>query len=500
MNKIRCFFLFVFGGLLSATVMEAQEVDFEKEFDDFQKQQQKEFNNFKNKADADFETFLRETWVKFEAFDPLKAPVRPEPEKQPVFDGKRPQSPVEIKPVDIGKPSLSAVTDKPVPGIYVPGQPYLSVKIDVPVVPVTGRPIHRTPVNYYGSAFEIATDAIENLALAGNREADVADAWSQLCKADHEQLIKDCMTLREEKKMSDWAYLLFTKKIGEQLYGEQQKDDIAFLQMFILNKSGYKVRLSKINEKLKLMVAPAGVLYGIPYILLDGTKYYVFDAEKTNGPMGVYTYKQDFPNAKNYVSLSIDAVPKFDMAEHTESVSPKSGSVKVETVVNKNLMEFYKSYPQCDVSVYYHTPMSEELKAALYPPLQEAIKGKSQQEAANILIEFVQTGFEYQTDGDQFGYEKPFFLDENFFYPACDCEDRAILYSTLVKDLLGLDAVLLDYPNHIASAVRFTEEIPGDYVILDDGAKYLICDPTYIGASIGMCMEQFKKVSPQIIR
>ena len=82
MNKIRCFFLFVFGGLLSATVMEAQEVDFEKEFDDFQKQQQKEFNDFKNKADADFETFLRETWVKFEAFDPLKAPVRPEPEKQ----------------------------------------------------------------------------------------------------------------------------------------------------------------------------------------------------------------------------------------------------------------------------------------------------------------------------------------------------------------------------------------------------------------------------------
>ena len=46
MNKIRCFFLFVFGGLLSATVMEAQEVDFEKEFDDFQKQQQKEFNDF----------------------------------------------------------------------------------------------------------------------------------------------------------------------------------------------------------------------------------------------------------------------------------------------------------------------------------------------------------------------------------------------------------------------------------------------------------------------
>ena len=90
--------------------------------------------------------------------------------------------------------------------------------------------------------------------------------------------------------------------------------------------------------------------------------------------MGVYTYKQDFANAKNYVSLSIDAAPEFNMVEYAEAISPKSGSVKVETVVNKNLIEFYKSYPQCDVSVYYHTPMSEELKATLYPPLKEAIK------------------------------------------------------------------------------------------------------------------------------
>lgn len=497
MSKINCLSLFVLGIMAATGAVRAQEVDFEKEFEDFQKQQQKEFDDFKNKADADFDTFLRETWAKFEAFDPMTRPVRPEPARQPVFDGKRPASPVEIKPAIPDRP---AIPDKPVLGMYIPGRPYVPVKIDMPVVPVTAPPVRRTSIEFYGSLLDVATNAIEDMALTGNREADVADAWSKLCKADHEQLIKDCMELRAEKNMSDWAYLLFTKKIGEQLYGEQRKDDIAFLQMFILNKSGYKVRLSKINEKLKLMVAPAGALYGIPYILLEETKYYVYDAEKQDGPMGVYTYKQDFANAKNFVSLAMDVVPKFDSVEYAEVISPKSGSVKIETVVNKNLMEFYKNYPQCDVSVYYHTPMSEELKATLYPPLKEAINGKSQQEAANILIEFVQTSFEYQTDGQQFGYEKPFFLDENFFYPACDCEDRAILYATLVKDLLGLDAVLLDYPNHIASAVRFTEEVTGDYIVLDDDVKYLICDPTYIGASIGMCMEQFKKVSPQIIR
>ena len=64
---------------------------------------------------------------------------------------------------------------------------------------------------------------------------------------------------------------------------------------------------------------------------------------------------------------------------------------------------------------------------------------------------------------------------------------------------MGLDTILLDYPNHIASAVRFTEDIAGDYIILDNGDKYLICDPTYIGAPIGKCMDEYKNVAPQII-
>ena len=168
--------------------------------------------------------------------------------------------------------------------------------------------------------------------------------------------------------------------------------------------------------------------------------------------------------------------------------------------MNKNLIDFYYDYPQCDVVVHYKTPMSEELRASLYPQLKTAIAGKSQKEAANILLNFVQTAFEYMTDGEQFGFEKPNFPDETFYYPYCDCEDRAMLYSTLVRDLLGLDTILLDYPNHIASAVRFTEDIPGDYVVLDDGSKYLICDPTYIGAPIGACMDQYKQVAPEIIR
>ena len=131
--------------------------------------------------------------------------------------------------------------------------------------------------------------------------------------------------------------------------------------------------------------------------------------------------------------------------------------------------------------------------------LKKQIKGKSQEEAANMLINFVQTAFEYATDDEQFGYERPLFGDEIFYYPYSDCEDRSILYSILIKDLLGLDVVLLHFHGHLATAVKFTEDIDGFYLMIDN-EKYLICDPTYINAPIGDCMPDYQDSSVTIVK
>jgi hypothetical protein len=475
--------------------------DIEKEFELFAKKQQSDFDAFRNKADAEFETFLREAWKKYDAFTPIPVPERPEPPKPVTFDKtKSKQPPVEIKP---GKPKAP---DAPAPGggvrldpgMYVPGKPYTPVLVTAPAVK-PGKPVKRIPVEFYGTAFEVATDVIGDLTLPDNKEGNVADAWKKLCGKDYEQLVNDCMTIRKEKRLSDWAYLLFTKQIGVQLYGAERANEIIFLQMFLLNKSGFKVRLAKIDDRLKLLVAPAGTIYGVPYLNLNEDKYYVFEPVP-NGSNKIYTYPENFADAKNLVCLNIEGVPAFDVQEQDRALSPQDGSLKIQAVTNKNLVDFYRDYPQCGVAVRYKTPMSEELRSSLYPQLEAAIAGKPEKDAANLLLNFVQTAFEYKTDGDQFGYEKPFFPDETFFYPYCDCEDRAMLYSTLVKDLLGLETVLLDYPGHIASAVRFTGDVQGDYITLDDGGKFVICDPTYIGAPIGVCMDRYKTVAPEVIR
>ncbi|NCE72853.1 hypothetical protein D1136_08020 [Odoribacter sp. Z80] len=64
---------------------------------------------------------------------------------------------------------------------------------------------------------------------------------------------------------------------------------------------------------------------------------------------------------------------------------------------------------------------------------------------------------------------------------------------------MGLDVVLLHYPNHLATAVASGDDVPGDYLMLD-GRKYLVCDPTYINAGIGEAMPQYKQIKAEVMR
>ena len=203
--------------------------------------------------------------------------------------------------------------------------------------------------------------------------------------------------------------------------------------------------------------------------------------------------------AKEFLQLITDNLNVVKSEEHT-FVSKKFPDVKVTVSTNQNLIDFCNTFPPSgEWNNYARASLSDMLKENLLPVLQEAIKGKSEWDAANILINFVQTGFEYKVDEDQFGYERPLFPDEIFYYPYSDCEDRSILFACLVRELMGLDVVFLDYPEHLATAVRFNEPVIGDYLEID-GQKYVVCDPTYINALVGMCMPQFKNVKPKVQR
>lgn len=52
---------------------------------------------------------------------------------------------------------------------------------------------------------------------------------------------------------------------------------------------------------------------------------------------------------------------------------------------------------------------------------------------------------------------------------------------------MALEVASVSYPGHLAAAVHFNEDIPGDYFIVNE-KRCLVCDPTYINAPIGWTM------------
>lgn len=180
-------------------------------------------------------------------------PTRPEPVKPTLLIKKPIPAPVEIKPavpkipiadkpgvggkvnVEVKKPDLPAVTDKPTPGVYVPGKPYTPVKVDIPA-PLPGSSVRRNAIEFYGTRFEVATDVIEGFELGGQARVKLRLLGAGCVKADHEQLINDCVRLKNEHRMNDWAFLLFIKQLGVQMCGAARKDDVAFYRcLFSIN-------------------------------------------------------------------------------------------------------------------------------------------------------------------------------------------------------------------------------------------------------------------------
>ena len=180
--------------------------------------------------------------------------------------------------------------------------------------------------------------------------------------------------------------------------------------------------------------------------------------------------------------------------------------MKVEARVNKNLIDFYDSYPSSEVggdfmtrwAMYANAEMEEAVQKSLYPTLKGILKERSELEAAERLLNFVQTAFVYEYDEKVWGGDRAFFAEETLYYPYCDCEDRSILFSRLVRDLLGLDVILVYYPGHLATAVCFNSEVKGDYIMLNN-RRFVVCDPTYIGAPVGRTMPSMDNKAAKVI-
>jgi hypothetical protein len=419
------------------------------------------------------------------------------PNAKPACPNAKPAAPATKPTCPNAKPACpnaqpAAPTTKPV---VVPVTPP-AVKPSAPTGELFTASADKQMVNFCGQKVYV-DKSLKGVCSIGNmRENAIADAYEAMCKADYKALVDDCRKVKKELNLNDWGIFLFVREASKTLCTDENAAVV--MQQFLLNELGYKSKMARRADRnqMLLFVAADCQVYGHPYFTKDGLNYYNLTS---NESCQFYMCQEDSPKAKSKLNMQVNHAPALNAGMVNSVHKNRSGSVAVSVDVPKSLMEFYGSMPQCDYSVYVNAEVNPSVASKVLSTLAPLVNGKGEAEAANLLINFVQTGFQYATDQEQFGYEKPFFVEELFYYPYCDCEDRSVLYSYLVRNLLKLDVVLLDYPNHIATAVCFNENVSGDFVTVG-GKKYVVCDPTYIGASIGKAMPQFKNVAAKVLK
>ena len=483
----------------------------------FDKPHKKVDNTNKQRQPVDTESEKPQPVVKPETPAPVPAPA-PVPTPQPAAPATKPTCPNAKPACPNAKPTCpnakpAAPATKPTCPNAKPTCPNAqptaptTKPVVVPVTPPAVKPSAPTGelftasadkqmVNFCGQKVYV-DKSLKGVCSIGNmRENAIADAYEAMCKADYKALVDDCRKVKKELNLNDWGIFLFVREASKTLCTDENAAVV--MQQFLLNELGYKSKMARRADRnqMLLFVAADCQVYGHPYFTKDGLNYYNLTS---NESCQFYMCQEDSPKAKSKLNMQVNHAPALNAGMVNSVHKNRSGSVAVSVDVPKSLMEFYGSMPQCDYSVYVNAEVNPSVASKVLSTLAPLVNGKSEAEAANLLINFVQTGFQYATDQEQFGYEKPFFVEELFYYPYCDCEDRSVLYSYLVRNLLKLDVVLLDYPNHIATAVCFNENVSGDFVTVG-GKKYVVCDPTYIGASIGKAMPQFKNVAAKVLK
>jgi hypothetical protein len=455
------------------------------DYEAWKKQQQAALTDYRSAQDAAFASFLENHWKAFETFTGETPDEVPKPEDLPVA---KPEPLPEItlapriKKIEIP----TAAVEEPVvhdQRIYAPAEPEKTLQVD-----------------YYGLPLHLRYQPQPQITLATPlKEKSVADFWYQFSDTNYEKLTDDLQSTRQDLALNDWAYCLLMNSTAKQIFpADANLQRLAV--WFLLTKAGYEAKVGYSENEVFLLLPSQQVMYGVTYMTMDNKRFYVvsFDSKQKIGAL--YTYEGSYPDADAVIDLSVNEIPVLteEKVNRTLEFSYNGQDYTLPVTYNRTVSAFFENYPLTDIRVYFEAPLSSNVNHALTEQLSTILNGKSETEAVNILLRFVQTAFAYKTDGDQFGREKSFFGDEILSYPYSDCEDRSIFFANLVRNLLGLRVVALDYPGHIATAVHFSTDVPGDSVTYEN-QRYVICDPTYINANLGMEMPTFKDTPPDVI-
>lgn len=462
------------------------QTDFEKKYYEFRDAQIDKYVSHRDECNQKYAEHLKNAWARFESKEPIPTPDPFKPIPPRPYDKSKHAEPVVVAPVE-EKPVAPAPQPKPV--------------APIPEVPAPVENVCN--VSFYGINAKVRLDEKALSPMNDVSPSAISARWRQLSDAGTmNNTVRDCLEARIRYNLSDWAYLSFLLELGRQHCAGTNA--ATMLAAYIYCQSGYQMRLGVDGNRLLLLYGSKHQIFDKKYFTVAGVSYYIAGDDKISSIMLCdAAFDGETP-----LSLYISGEQSLgnSLTDSRTITSKKYPELSANVAVPHPLIQFFDKYPSSAVennfmtrwAMYANTPLSGAVKEKLYPHLKANISGLSKLQAAERLLNWVQTGFVYEYDDKVWGHDRAFFAEETLYYPYCDCEDRSILFSRLVRDLLGLDVALVYYPGHLATAVCFDEDVRGDMMTIG-GRRFTVCDPTYIGAPVGKEMPNLEHDKAQAI-
>jgi len=482
---VLAFFTFIFC---------ARELYSQQDFQEWLKKDQQEYQNYLEEQDKAFLEFLKKDWEEFQSFTGMRADTAPKPDTVPVAPEPKPDPPEKEEPAEPEKEPEKTVTiptiklqppqeaPKPASRMVAPARP----KVELDFFDAKCIVNYRKTVNW------------SPRPLLNNKS--IAQSWEALARSDYKTTLNQLVHIAKSLDLNDWGHLLLFHTFSKEISPGDLNAQI-IMDWFLLTKSGYDVKLSYQHNRLFLLIPARHVVYELPYVTIKNQRFYFigFDHQLDTSER-IYSYSGDYNPAQSPFDLSLRVVPNVTRKKEQKQLqfTYNGENIRIALEYERDAVDYMADYPQTQLDVFFQSTPSVRFQRSLIQALRPHVEGKSELEAVNFLLRFTQTAFDYKTDDQQFGHEKYLLPEETLYYPSSDCEDRSILFAFLVKRLIGADVIVLDYPGHVCTAVKFYRHTSGDYV-LHNGQRYTICDPTYINASAGMVMPTFAAVRPEVI-
>ncbi|MDE7402741.1 MAG: hypothetical protein K2M87_04950 [Muribaculaceae bacterium] len=452
-------------------------------FEEFRARVKGNYQQFRKTLLDNYADFLAGEWHEYQSLNGTSRDATPEPRKLPVYKPEKPQTPAQ--PTE---------PERETPGPATP-------RAEVPKAtskPKSDRATDRFLLGTMPVQISHADYQISHKLYSNN---DYAAHWRELDRQEvASNVVPALQALAAEAGLN--GYL--TYKLAESYVNTRHADADATSRIsllhYLLAHLGYDSRLATTATGVPMLLLPLDrTVHARTFLKMDGRKYYIFTPEGIDQhaiagqPISTCRIPEDLNQNKPIDML----IGQLNLPSKPKPFEIAYGGISISGNVNENLIPLLYNYPQMEVSEYGRCNPDPKLRASVTQQIHDQLATLPADQGAEKLLGFMQRAFDYATDEDFHGFEKPYFIEETLYYPKNDCEDRAIFYTYFLWNAIGKPAQIVTFPGHAAATI--TLDSPIDGVSYDSqGRKWWISDPTYVGAPTGLVMPMYRDTKPKV--